>query len=79
MTYTTEIKIWSRTGHTPITHRTGAYCDLLVDVKVECTDPDHALQVTKELKDKTQHAFACHFNMHGYPNQNTRSQFCHYG
>jgi len=79
MLFPTTIIIWSRTGNTPITKRGGGFCDELVHVTLDCASPDEALVVTAELKARTPHAYACHFHMPDFPNQNTRSQFCHYG
>jgi hypothetical protein len=79
MTYKTKITIWSAIGSTPITNRGGSYCDELASVTVYCESPGDALAKTLEIKNKTKHAYACHYTMPDYPNQNTRSGFCHYG
>jgi hypothetical protein len=78
-TYLTHVTIWSNIGHTPITGRTGSYCDELVNTYIECVDPADALAKVLEIKKSTPHAYGCHFNMIDYPNQNTKSKFCHYG
>jgi len=77
--YKTIITVLSVQGNTPLTNRGGSYCDLLATVEVECKDPTEALAKTLEIKKQTPHAYQCHFIMPEYPNQNTRSQFCHYG
>jgi hypothetical protein len=77
--YTTQVTIWSDNGHTPITGRGKSYCDELVSTTIECTDPADALAKVLEIKKTTPHAYSCHFNMIEYPNQNTKSKFCHYG
>ena len=79
MTYQTTIRIWSRNGHTPITNRTGNYCDELLSTTVTCVDPEEAQHLASELKKTTPGAYSCHYVMPDYPNQNTRSGFCHYG
>ncbi len=76
-TYDTEIVIWSNIGHTPITNRTGAYCDELVRTTVQCANPDEALQITKKLIKETKHGYSGYFDMPEYPNQNTRNKFTH--
>lgn len=78
-TYKTQVTIWSANGHTPITGRGQSFCDELVNTYIECSDPADALVKVLELKKATPHAYACHFNMVDYPNQNTKSKFCHYG
>jgi hypothetical protein len=76
-TYDTEIVIWSNIGHTPLTNRTGAYCDELVRVTVPCTNPGQALELTQKLIKETPHGYSGYFNMIEYPNQNTRNRFTH--
>lgn len=78
-TYRTTVTIWSRNGHTPITGRGAGYCDELVSAIVDCVDSDDALAQVAVIKSNTPHAYACHYKMDGYPNQNTRARFCHYG
>jgi len=78
-TYLTRVTIWSKTGHTPITGRDGAFCDELVNTYIECVDPTDAMAKVLEIKKATEHAYSCHFNMIDYPNQNTKAKFCHYG
>jgi hypothetical protein len=78
-TYKTQVYIWSDIGHTPITNRPGDYQDTLVDTIIECTDPEDALAKVLEIKKATPHACQCYFNMIDYPNQNTKSKYCHYG
>lgn len=73
------IKIWSKIGHTPVTNRQGAFCDLLVDTVVECASPTEAKEIVLELKNKTKGAYSCHYNMPEWSNQNDKSGFCHYG
>lgn len=75
MKYDTTIVIWSDTGHTPITGRGGSYCDELVRTTVQCASPAEAMQLTREMMQKTKYAYMGHFNMLEYPNQNTRNQF----
>lgn len=76
-TYKTNVIIWSNYGHTPITKRSGSYCDELVNTYIDCVDPADALAKVLEIKKVTPHAHYCYFNMAEYPNQNTRSRFCH--
>lgn len=77
-TYPTTIYIWSAIGHTPITNRHGAYQDVLLKVEIECVDPTDAYNKTLEFKQNTKYAAQCYFKMPTYPNQNTRSKFCHF-
>ena len=79
MTYKTIVKVWSDVGHTPITNRGSSYQDELVHTEIECTDPTDAFNKTLEIKRQTPHAYQCYFYMPDYPNQNTRSRFCHSG
>ena len=79
MTYRNNVFIWSNTGHTPITGRGQAFCDELVNTYIDCVDPADALTKVLEIKKATPHAHSCYFNMIDYPNQNTKSKFCHYG
>ena len=79
MKYETTNTIFSATGNTPVTNRIGSYCDVLAKVTMLCETPEQAKAKTLELKKQTEHAYSCHFSMPDYPNQNTRSQFCHYG
>jgi hypothetical protein len=78
-TYKTQVTLWSANGDTPITGRGQSYCDELVNIFIDCTDPADALAKVLEIKQATPHAYACHFNMVDYPNQNTKARFCHYG
>lgn len=78
-TYKTQVMIWSNIGNNPITKRTGAFCDELVNMFIECTDPNDALNQVLKIKQNTPHAYSCWFNIIDYPNQNTKSAFCHYG
>jgi hypothetical protein len=75
MTYATHIKLWSANGHTPITHRQGAYCDVLLDTVIQCETPAQAENEVQRLKRETEHAVYGHFYMPDYPNQNIRSRF----
>lgn len=75
MTYRTEIKVWSRTGNTPITKRSGAYCDLLVSAVVYCETPEQAEVETVRLIRETEYGDCGHFYMPEFPNQNTRSKW----
>ena len=75
MTYETTIIIWSDIGITPITGRIGAYCDELVRTTVQCDSPTEAMQITKDMMQKTKYAYMGHFSMPQYPNQNTRNRF----
>lgn len=78
-TYKTNIIIWSNIGNTPLTNRTGSYCDELVNMWVDCADPVEAKTKALEIKQQTSHAYSCYFIMPDYPNNNTKSDFCHYG
>ena len=75
MNYPTDIKVWSRSGHTPLTKRGSAYCDLLLDTRIFCASPEAAREQTRDLIIATPHGHYGHFNMPAYPNQNTRSDF----
>jgi hypothetical protein len=77
--YKTQVMIWSKEGHTPITGRGQSFCDELVNTYIDCVDPADALTKVLEIKKATPHAHSCYFNMVDYPNQNTKSKFCHYG
>jgi hypothetical protein len=77
--YSTTIKLWSRNGHTPLTGRGGSFCDELLSLTIDCAGPSEAEQKALDYKNKTKGAYSCHYNMPDYPNQNTRSRFCHYG
>ena len=79
MTYKTIVKVWSDVGHTPITGRKGSYQDELVNVEIDCIDPTDAFNKVLDIKLQTPDAYSCYFFMPEYPNQNTNSQFCHYG
>jgi hypothetical protein len=73
MTYTTQITIWSRIGVTPVTNRTGAFCDRLEDFSIECATPADARAATKDAIQKVAHGHTGFFEMADHPNQNTRS------
>lgn len=75
MKYETTIVIWSDVGSTPVTCRGGSYCDELVRTTVQCASPSEAIQFTREIMQKTKHAYMGYFDMLEYPNQNTRNQF----
>ncbi len=80
MIYRTEIRIWSRAGHTPLTNRAkrdSSYCDLLFETVVFCQSPDAARAETRALIKATPHGDIGHFNMPDHPNQNTRNRFTH--
>lgn len=71
----TEVYVWSRIGHTPITNRGGSYCDELVKETTDCTSPADAAEYVKGLMKRTPHADKGYFNISGWWNQNTRSQW----
>ena len=68
-----EIKIWSAIGHTPITHRSGPYCDVLLEISREVTNPQEAREIVKELMRSTPSADTAHFDIPEFWNQNTRT------
>lgn len=74
-TYTTEIHIWSAAGNTPITNREGAFCDLLVNTKIECTSPQDAITKALSIMSVTPHSNKAHYYMPDFPNQNQRTHF----
>jgi len=67
-----KIKVWSTNGHTPITNRGGAYCNLLVDVEFDCETPEQAEAETRRLIRETPGGARGFFYMSDHPNQNTR-------
>lgn len=71
----TQIKLWSNIGHTPITKRGSSYCDLLLDIVIDCDSPESAKEKTRALIKETDHATYGHFYMPEHPNQNIRAQF----
>ena len=71
----TEIKVWSRIGHTPVTGRSGAYSDELVSETTDCTNPHDAEQYVVGLMKRTPHAYTGYFIIHEWWNQNTCSQW----
>lgn len=73
--FSTQIYIWSRIGHTPITNRGGAYCDELLVTTVDCADPSEAKAKVEQLILDTPHGYCGYFNMIDHPNQNTRSKY----
>ena len=68
-----EIMIWSATGHTPITHRVGPYCDVLLETTREAANPNEAHEIVKELMRNTPGAHKAHYYLPAYWNQNTRT------
>ncbi len=77
MKFSTEIIVWSAIGNTPLTNRSGAHCDELVRITVQCENPTEARELTKKLVRETAHGYMGYFNMPAYPNQNTRKAFTH--
>ena len=75
MGYRTEIKIWSRYGHTPITNRGGAFLDLLLDCVIFCDTPREARIRTKFLIEACPHGYSGHYSLLEHPNQNIRDGF----
>jgi len=73
--YRCEIKIWSKVGHTPITKRSGSYCDVLHKQTIEVRDVSQAHRFTKHLLKEIKFADSGHYFMPEFPNQNTRSNF----
>jgi hypothetical protein len=71
----TQIHIWSDIGHTPITNRSGAYCDVLVQTTVECDEPHEARAIVDNLLQTVPHAHKGHYYMPHYWNQNKRSDW----
>ena len=68
-----EIIIWSAIGHTPITHRSGSYCDVLLETVREVGSPEDAREIVKELMRSTPGADTAHFKLPEFWNQNTRT------
>ena len=68
-----EIIIWSAIGHTPITHRSGPYCDVLLETVREAANPHEAREIAKELMRSTPGADTAHFDLPEFWNQNTRT------
>ena len=75
--FETEIFIWSRLGHTPLTKRAGAYYDELLKTVILCENPADALEKGRELLRNTEHGFSGAFFIPEYPNLNTRQKFFH--
>lgn len=73
----TEIYIWSRIGHTPVTKRGGLFCDVLIHADVDCESPEAARKFVRALIAAHPHGNYGHFNMPEYWNHNTRSGFTH--
>lgn len=77
MKYPTTITVWSNIGHTPLTHRTGAYCDELLHFTTVCEDPAEAKALTQSLIKLIPHGYSGYYHMPDYPNQNIRNGFTH--
>jgi hypothetical protein len=75
MKYPTEIVLWTKIGHTPLTGRSGSYCDELLRTTVLCENPAEAMALVRRLIQETEHADSGYFNVIEYPNQNTRNRF----
>ena len=75
--YSTEIKIWSRIGYTPITHRVGSFCDVLLETNILVENPEEAKERLSKLMKATSHAASGYYYISEYPNQNVRSYFTH--
>lgn len=73
--YETEIKIWSRIGYTPITHRVGSFCDVLLETTILVENPEEAKEKLAQLMKATHHAASGYYYISEYPNQNVRSYF----
>ena len=73
--YETLIVIWSRIGHTPITHRRGSYCDELDRCTIYCESPREAEFRLRELMEQTPHAYKGYYYLPDYPNQNVRDRW----
>lgn len=69
----TEIHIWSKIGHTPITGRAGAYCDVLLKENVDLANPKEAAAYVRAKLQTVPHADKGHFIIPEWPNQNVRS------
>ena len=72
-TYKTEIVIWSKIGHCPVTNRKGAYCDELLKEEIECDSPASAKARVKKLLTTVPNAAKGYFYIPAYPNQNMRT------
>lgn len=69
------LSAFSAVGHTPLTKRGGAYCDLLVSNEVTVTSREEAQGLADKLLKETPHAVEVWFNMPEYWNQNLRSGY----
>ena len=72
-----RFKIWSNIGHTPVTHRKGAFCDVLAKGEFDAANPDEATAELQKRMKATPYAHLGAFFMPEYPNQNTNHQFHH--
>jgi hypothetical protein len=73
MTYKTEIRVWSQIGHTPLTKRGGAYCDLLLLTEIECDGYGDARLQAETIMRALPSGARGHAHMPAHPNQNYRS------
>lgn len=71
--YAATLVVWSRIGHTPLTGRTGAYCDELARVETTVSGPQDALDQLTALRNNTPHADKGHYYIPELPNQNYRT------
>jgi hypothetical protein len=69
--------VWSANGCTPITKRTGGYCDELVITVERFATPEAARERVRELIRTTPHGHYGAYYLPTYPNQNTRNGWTH--
>jgi hypothetical protein len=75
MKYPTQIRLWTKLGHTPVTGRSGPYYDELLHTTVLCENPAEATALVRKLIQETEHADSGYFRMPEYPNHNINSRF----
>lgn len=73
--YKCNIKVWSATGHTPITGRKGYFCDVLIDKVIDVKDHNEAIKAIRELIVSTDYASTGHYYIPEYWNHNLKSNF----
>lgn len=70
-----EIYVWSKIGHTPITHRQGSYYDTLYHETIAVENPEQARNIVRRLLAETPHADGAHYEIPTWWNQNRRSDW----
>lgn len=74
-TYKAEIVIWSAIGSTPITKRSGIFCDELRREMFEVEDHFQAIEKVEELLDSVPYASSGSYHIPDYWNSNKRTDF----